>query len=117
MDKGQLKLGLKVQPYKIIGNYKLACDPSQYGGFFVCLHKQIAAVLVSSALNTLGAISVHLCAPLNHALFSDFPHAHHAYNFPFSNCSICGDLPATIALLILVKFCLHKYRQLLMAKR
>jgi hypothetical protein len=84
--------------------YKLICEPSQYGGFLVCLQRHIAAVLVSSALKTLGVNSLPACAPLHQGWFSDLPHEHHAYVFPHSNCSICGTLPSTLALSIVMSY-------------
>lgn len=43
--------------------YNLWCDPSQKGGFLVCLHPHKCAVPVFSAVNDSGVIPDPLCEP------------------------------------------------------
>ena len=109
-----MRVNIKVSQYigvLILWNYyNSLCEPSQKGGFFVCLHMHIAAVLDSLALKTDGEKLVPLWKPLHQGWFADIPQAHQAYVFPNSNCSICGALPAIFDFFI---FTIYNYLRII----
>ena len=84
-------------------NY-LLCDPSQNGPLPVCLQAHKYAVLLSSAVKTIGAIPLPLCEPSQYGCLLDKPHAHHAYFFPSSNSIAIGALPALVGVVISLFF-------------
>jgi hypothetical protein len=55
--------------------------PSQYGGFFVCLHPQNATRLFSWNSTSSGANSVPVCDPSQKGCVLERPHRHQ-YTFP-----------------------------------
>jgi hypothetical protein len=59
-----------------VSDYSALWLPSQYGGFWVCLHWQMATVLVSAKSNLSGVNGVVLCDPSQKLPFSLCPQAH-----------------------------------------
>jgi len=68
----------------------LTCDPSQNGGFAVCLHMHHATFFFSVISTFTGEKPLPLCAPSQNGCVDEYPQEHHQY-VPGSISSTFGE--------------------------